>query len=236
MKRVMALILVLLLAFYVGWPAWSGYRIKTALQNSDPDALAAKIDFPSVRASMRPLVTQKVGEGFDRYQAQAGPTGALIMTQLKQEAIPRIVDMSLSAMLTPQMLLRVFNDGGTVKASLEKIVREQMGRGLPGGAGGTVGAAGGVPPGVGDLLGRVFKGGMVPLPSADTNATPSTTSVGGEKREVSLSNIKSFSFNGPLSFRMGVAKDAASAEPDVTAEMSFVGGDWKLTGLVPRLQ
>ena len=51
-----------------------------------------------------------------------------------------------------------------------------------------------------------------------------------------LANVKRFGMSDPLSFEIGVAKDPAAAEPDLTAQISFKGFDWKLTGLVPRLK
>jgi hypothetical protein len=49
-----------------------------------------------------------------------------------------------------------------------------------------------------------------------------------------LENIKSFGFDGPLSIRLGLARDAEAADPDLTVVMSFRGGEWILTGLEPR--
>jgi hypothetical protein len=49
-----------------------------------------------------------------------------------------------------------------------------------------------------------------------------------------LHNVKHFAMVGPLRFAIGVAKDAAALEPDVTVEMSFTGMDWKVTAVRPR--
>jgi Protein of unknown function (DUF2939) len=223
---------VLLLGFYVAWPAWSGYTIRNALQTQNAQALAAKVDFDQLRASLRPAVTAKVGEGFDRYQAQLGPTGGLILGQFKNDAIPKIVEASLRTLLTPEMMIRIASEAGPIKETIERVMREQMGRGLPAAglpAGdGAAGADGGR--GLGARLGRIMRGGNQPAES-DSPAAPAEQ----PKRKFSLANIKSFAFNGPLSFQVGLAKDPAAGAPDVTAQMSFTGGDWKLTGLVPRL-
>ena len=40
---------------------------------------------------------------------------------------------------------------------------------------------------------------------------------------------------GPLAFEVGVAKDAAATESDVVVEMRFVGGDWRVVGVKPRI-
>ncbi len=238
MKRVVALAVLLVLGFYVAWPAWSGYRIREALHAQSPEALAAKVDFESVRLSLRPAVTQKVSDGFDRYQTQAGPAGGLILGQLKKDIIPKIVETSLAALLTPETMIRIASEAGPIKESIERIMREQLGRAIPGGstapggASADTGATSMPAQGLGNLFGKVLKGGAInDQPAAATEPAPTPAA---PKRTFSLSNVKSFAFNGPLSFKVGVAKDPATADADVTAEMSFTGGDWKVTGLVPR--
>jgi hypothetical protein len=237
MKRiaVAAAAVLLLLGFYVAWPAWSGYAIRSALQNKDAPALAAKVDFESVQASMRPVVTQKVLEGYDRYQTQLGPTGGLVLGQLKKDTVPRIVEASLKSLLTPEMIVRIASEAGPIKEAIDRIMREQMARAVPGGeitnASGDTGG-GPLRPGLGGLLGKALKGGdqtAKPAPAAEP--VPAAKPIANK---FSLTNIKSFAFTSPLSFQVGVAKDPATPDADVTVQMSFIGGDWKVTGLVPR--
>ncbi|MEQ1612700.1 MAG: DUF2939 domain-containing protein [Hyphomicrobiaceae bacterium] len=240
MKRIIGLLVVALLAFYVAWPAWSGYSIKSALQAQDPVGLAAKIDFDRVRQSLRPAITRKVDDGVDRYQAQLGGAAGMIIGQLRKELVPKIVDASINRLLTPAAVIRIAAEGGSVKESLDRIMREQIGRGVPGGGAPAEGAADPRPQskGLGGLLGKVLKDGAGPMTndqrSPDALPSPTPTAPATE-RKYSLSNIKSFTIDGPLSFRVGVAKDPAATVPDVTAEMAFTGGDWKVVGLVPRL-
>ncbi len=40
---------------------------------------------------------------------------------------------------------------------------------------------------------------------------------------------------GRSAWSVGVAKDPGARRPDLTAEMSFIDGDWKLTGLIPNI-
>jgi hypothetical protein len=231
-KRIVGLIVVALLCFYVAWPAWSGYTIRTAVQDSEPDRLAAKVDFEQVRERLRPVVTQKVEEGFERYQTQLGATGTVILGQLRKDVGPKIVDASLKALLTPQMIIRIAHEGGSIKESLDRIMREQIGRGLPAGGTPAAGDAGTPAQGLGGLIGKALGRGTQPAAGSDVPATVPAPASG--RRKYSLANIKSFGFGGPLSFRVGVARDVAAAEPDLTVEMSFTGGDWKVTGLIPR--
>ena len=241
MKRLIALALLLLVGFYVAWPAWSGYQIREALQAKDSAKLGAKVDFDSVRVSLRPVVTQKVSDGFDRYQSQAGPTAGLILGQLKKDAIPKIVETSLVRLLTPETIIRIASEAGPMKESFDRIMREQLGRAIPGGTGNvgadTSQATGAGQSGLGGVLGRVLGNPAAtgPQPGAtEPKVSEAEQPSQPTKRTYSYANIKSFAFNGPLSFRVGVAKDPATPDADVTAEMSFTGGDWKVTRLVPR--
>jgi hypothetical protein len=77
-------------------------------------------------------------------------------------------------------------------------------------------------------------------PASPPAAAPAPGASPVEKKPVApagygLGNIKSFSFNGPLTISIGVAKSADAKEPDLVADISFTGTDWKLTGLRPRL-
>lgn len=235
LKQVLALVVVALVGFYVAWPAWSGYVIRNAINDKDPVALAAKVDFARVHDSLRPGVAEKVDQQIDRYQSQMGAAGAMVVGQLCKDLVPKIIEASLKRLLTPEMIIRIAAERGTIKESLDRVLREQVGNGLPGGNSPTDSSGGPNPPstaGLGGLLGKVLKQpGSPPAEGAESSpGQPAATT-----RKISISNIRNFAFNGPLSFRLGIAKDPSKSEPDVTAEMSFTGGDWKLTGLVPRL-
>lgn len=246
MKRLIAIVVLALLGFYVAWPAWSGYQIKTALDAKDAATLDRKIDFANVRIGLRPAATQKVEELFERMKGQAGTTGALIAGQIKGDVIPKIVDTSLATLVTPANLVRVVSDGGSWKDNAERILREQMGRfpGLGGGGESGTRAPGGlqIPGGFGSIAdklgintGKALEGlGMAgkqtpapaPAPAAGGSAPPASFGLG---------NIKRFAFLGPLAFEVGVAKDASATAPDVTAQLAFTGFDWKVVQVVPRL-
>lgn len=256
MKRLIGLIILGLLGFYVAWPAWSGYQIKSALDAKDAATLERKIDFAGVRTGLRPAATQKVGEMFEKMQGQAGPTGALIATQLKGDVIPKIVDTSLSTLVTPGNLIRVVHDGGAWKDSVERILREQVGKfplpGLGGGgeggtrAGGGMGLPGGLD--LGGLAGMAEKFGVNPGKALEglgglgglggkpaPAPAPAPAAGNAPPPSFGLGNIKRFAFLGPLAFEVGVAKDANAGAPDVTAQMAFTGGDWRVVQVVPRL-
>ncbi len=246
MKKLLALVVLALLGFYVAWPAYSGYQIANALQTQDAALLARKIDFESVRASLRPVVA---GEVDRQFATQAGGAGGPLVEQLKKDLVPKLVDGTLAAIVTPANILRIYTEGGDIKQSVAKIMAEQMSKsgGLPGmpnlggsGLGGLSG--GGALGGLGGLAGAAEKLGIDPGKmlggrKADAPATPSSApaQVAGGKPSYGISNIKRFGFAGPLGMEIGVSKDAAASAPDLTAGLSFTGFDWKLTSLVPRI-
>ena len=250
MKKLIGLVLLALLGFYVGWPAWSGYQISQALQGEDAGLLERKIDFPSVRTSLRPVVAAEIERTVERAKRDGGAFGALIAGQIKGDTATRLVDGSLNAVVTPVNIIRMARQGGDLKQAFERVMVEQLGRpggvpgGLPGGPlGGEAGGLrlpGGLPqglPGLGRLGQR--QGGELPTkpgePAPPKGQVPVEPQGAATKKTFGLSNVKSFGFNGPLGFSVGVARDPAASVPDLTAHLAFTGWDWKVVGVVPRL-
>ena len=257
MRRLLALIILVLLGFYVVWPLWSGYQIATAVQARDPMALAGKVDFEAVRESMRPTVTLEVDKRLDAQMAQLGGAGAMLGADIKKQLMPRVVDATLQMLVTPENVIRIASGSGDATATIRKVILEQVSKGLgnvadrlPGLRGGTESGAGGNAGNVlGNVLGGVMGSGGVPgLPGlgggtrADSPQpqpappTPTATrSATSEAVSFGLGNIKGFTMDGPLGFALSLARDAGQVKPDVTAGMAFTGGDWKLVKLVPHL-
>lgn len=229
MKRLFGLVLLAAVAFYVAWPAYSGYQIKTALDDRDADGLRSRVDFETVRGSMRPAITAKVETTLDNAAEKAGPAGAKIYTALKSQVMPKIVEAALARAVTPEMLIRMHEERGTIKDIMNRIIGEQVAKsgGAIGGTDGT-GKAGGLDAGslIGGLLGK--------KPDDPAPAAPVANDSKG-KSSLTWRNVKGFGFDGPLGVYVQVAKIAASTEPDLTAHMSFRNGGWVLTGLEPRL-
>jgi hypothetical protein len=240
MRKLTAVVVLALLGFYVGWPLWTGYRISQAFQSQDAALLATKVDFASVRASLRPVVANEVAGSIERARRDAGPLGGLIQGQLKDDLLARLVESALATAVTPDNVIRIVRQGGNLRQAFERIMLEQVGRGAgaPGAGGGDAGSVrvpGGIAglPGLGTIPGlprRPGGSGQEPQKSAEP-ARPA----GDEKPSFGLGNIKRFGFSGPLGYVIGVARDPASSEPDVTAELAFTGFDWKVVRIIPRL-
>jgi hypothetical protein len=243
MKRLTTLLTLLALAFYVAWPAYAGLTIKGALEAKDTALLASKVDFPAVRESMRPAVTGKVESLLaNALKTGAGVSGPLA-DQFKAQLAPKVVEAALTALVKPETLIRIHAEGGRIKDVLERIIKEEAAMaGAGGGPGGALGGgaadATGAGTAGGSILGKLGKaaeqlgidpgkalGGLLGIP--DQGAAEPLPAKSGPAPKYSLANIKHAGLNGPLGISIGLAKDAAAKDADVTVEMSFTGNDWK---------
>lgn len=200
-----------LLGFYVAWPAWSARQIKIAIEANDPEALARKIDFPRVRESVRPVVAAEVQRSMETLRKNAGPLGAAIAGTLDKGLGTQLADAAVKSILTPANIITMVRQGKDFRRALDAATGRDTGQ------------AGrrGEPP--------------VATPDADRPAAPAQTGEGEAHRKLGLANIRSYRVTGLSSLAVGIARDPAANEPDITAELAFTGFDWKVVGLVPRL-
>lgn len=249
MKSLGTLLFVAALAFYVAWPVYSGYEIKTSLDARDAERLSAKIDFPSLRASLRPAVATKVEKTLTAALKKAGPGSGPLTDELRAKLMPGIIDAVLAVLVTPEMLIRVHSDGTNLKDVIDGIVAERAM--MSGGLGDLIVASPGASGSEGGLgnLGKIAEklgidpgkalGGLAGKKQEPESAASKTEPISTGTQQMALGygpeNVKRFGLNGPLSVVVGVAKDPKARDADLTAEMSFVNGDWKLTGLVPKI-
>lgn len=236
MKKLAAAVILALSLFYVAWPAWSGYRISQAFKSEDKDLLASKVDFEGVRASLKPAVTTEIEARLERAKREAGPLGGLIAGTFKDDLVTRMVEGTLTSVVTPENVLRIVRQGGNLREAVERVALEQFGRSLgrPQGKDTTARLPGGLP--------GPTAGGPPSAPPARTAGTvepaPSERTARADSAQrppLGLGNVKRFSVTGPLSFTVGVARDVKASEPDVTVVMAFTGGDWKVVSVVPKL-
>lgn len=251
MGKLIGLVLLVLLGFYIAWPAYSLYQIKNALDGDNVALLESKVDFDAVRLSLRPAVTLEVEQ---RAAASIAGSGAgltaneALVSQIKKQLVPRVVDAALVTLVTPQNLIRVHREGSDIRTTISAIVAEKLGAaGSMGGLGSVLGGGTGSG-GAGDLLGKFGKAGggnalgglfgqrdgdapkpTVPAPAQDV-AKP-----GPAKPGFGLSNVKTFGLSSPLRYYVGLAKDPTGSVPDVTAELAFSGGHWRLVGVTPKI-
>ena len=194
MRKLLFLLFGLLLVFYVAWPAWSIYQIYDALEQNDATTLERKIDFPSVRESLKPAIGAVIDRRLDRTPGDAA--GQPRDGRLRQQIGP-LMETILNKIVTPQGIASLYAWRGDISQVLKDVkeFREI----------GTATDEAGIP----------------------ESAKPPA---------LRLSNIKRFAFTSPTSFEIGIAKDASSSEPDLTVQMGFRDMDWKLIGLVPKVE
>lgn len=116
------------LGFYVGWPALSGYQLHAALERKDSQTVGRKIDFPSVRAALLPVVTKEVDAGMDRHLGTLGPLASLVGPALKREYAPRIVEATVNTLITPENVVRMYAEKDDYRTVAESILLEELGK------------------------------------------------------------------------------------------------------------
>jgi Protein of unknown function (DUF2939) len=235
MKRLVGLILTGLAVFYIAWPAFAAYQIKSSLDAQDAASLSSRVDFDSVRQSLRPAISATVESSINAAAEKAGPAGAGIYGALKGQLMPKLVDSALAQFVTPQTLIKLHSEGLTLKQAMDKLVIDQVAK--QGGAGGAAGGLGGGQIGgsVGKILGGLF-GKTDPTSAPPPVTTPATGDAAAKSgAKYSLANVKGVGLDGPLAIYLMLAKDPSASKADVTARMTFSGGGWKLTALEPTL-
>lgn len=126
MKRLILLVLVLAIGFYVAWPAFTGYRIYQGLEGNDPATLAAKIDFPSVRQSMRGPVLAQVNTRIESVMKGLGPATKLVGDQIPQDNIEKIIDGALESVVEPKRIAEIYANGGDINAAIKEAVLNEI--------------------------------------------------------------------------------------------------------------
>ena len=119
MRKALFLIPGLFLIFYIAWPAWSGYRIYNALERNDIATLERKIDFPSVRESLKPAITSDVDRRLARIPAEV--VDQQRDGRLKQQIGPRLVDAALNKIVTAQSIASLYTWRGDISRVLKDV-------------------------------------------------------------------------------------------------------------------
>ncbi len=241
MIRILFILLAVFIGGWVAWPAYSAYQIYGGMKSADEAVLQRKINWDSMRASLRPVVATEV----EKTIGQAGGKA------LGSAFMPQIIDMAMKTIVTPKGLVQVMAHGGDVSSVVNSIVSKQMGGlGALTGGGGANANGGGLLGGLlgggdkkGGLLGGLLGNDKVRELAGDKlgdavggmrKSKPEGGDGASEGPSYGLSNVKRFAYTGIGAMELGVAKDPAADLSDVVAVMEFQDFDWKLTGLVPR--
>jgi Protein of unknown function (DUF2939) len=244
MKRFLLIVLFLLLAFYVAWPAFSVWQMYSSVRAGDAKMLKKKVDFSSVRASMSPAVEATIAAHVEKLKRDGGTTGAIVSSVVDKSLLRDVSKVVLDHLVTAENIIRMSREPGTLSEKIDRAVARAFG----GTAAKSPGAA--APPAGQNVVanpgaaGAPTTGGtrqegkpappVVAQPGDGTTATTSPTPHGAAPPKFGLANLKGFRMIDPLAFEIDVAKDAASPSADATAHISFQNFDWKLTGVVPH--
>ena len=242
-------LLVGLFLFYVVWPIWTVDTLFAALQRNDAAVLAAKVDFPSVRRSLRPAAIREVNRSLDQLGLSGGD---VISDELKDQITPTVVKEALDILVTPENIGLIYNEGGDIGDTLYQLVRDNsealkalsglIGGNTQGGSG-ALELPGGVQiPGLGGLgLEKLLPDVFKPPSDPEGDAKPVKLPPPRKKRTRKKASNEEFGFDNLMDIRflsLGEFEVDISVEPnarqaDLTAVMTFSGYDWKLTGLRP---
>lgn len=89
---------------YIAWPYISVWQLYSALRSQDADALTTRIDFPSLRTSLKDQVNALVmAKAVDNQQMADNPWAGLAVAVL-----PKIVDSMIDAYVTPAGVTQLF--------------------------------------------------------------------------------------------------------------------------------
>ena len=102
MKKVMvySLLLMSCLIFLIwsGSPWWTLYQINQAIEQRQSERIAAYIDFPMVRAGLKPQIEQRI------HQQLGFATGSTYVDQLANRAAAQLTDKAVDKIVTPQSI------------------------------------------------------------------------------------------------------------------------------------
>ncbi|MCB1522196.1 MAG: DUF2939 domain-containing protein [Hyphomicrobiaceae bacterium] len=201
MKKVMWAVLLPAFVFYALWPAFSVYQLNQGLRVGNAARVAGKIDFEGLRASLRPA--------FARRASVASADRSVEIAEGRRHIDPASLSGLNRVDRVEQGMAHVLSPDGLLRAY-------RSGRAIP------------------DVIADAVTGDMQHSTGlAASNKRPTGAVDGAVRREVpiSLANIKRLTLTGPASIEVAIAWDAASNRRDVTAELAFQGGDWRLVSL-----
>ena len=110
-KKLLAAVLTLALLF-MAWPLWSAWQLHRAMKSRDIPALEARVDWPTLRANMKPRITQAIE---DDAASSGSITGAL-----KRAISGAVAAKGVDLLVTPQTLGRLLAGREFIATKLKK--------------------------------------------------------------------------------------------------------------------
>jgi hypothetical protein len=102
-----AIVVLLFVGAYVASPYWAVRSFVTAARNGDAARLNGAIDFPAVRKSLKPQITEALtGQTGGESRKKRGPLGGL-----GRLLAPVIADQALDTLVTPENIAQLVRHG-----------------------------------------------------------------------------------------------------------------------------
>jgi len=115
MKRLIALLIVLMLAF-VAYPYLSLYFVYNSIEKGDETALETQADWDAVRAGFKEDLSAAAAREAERNAKKLGPLGEVLTNALA----PAVVDSLVDAYVTPRGLIKLVRSGGDLNQPPKK--------------------------------------------------------------------------------------------------------------------
>jgi hypothetical protein len=103
---------VFLALLFLAWPLWSAWQLHRAMKTRDIAALEMRVDWPTLRANMKPRITQAIDDN-------AANSGS-ISGALKRAISGVVADKGVDLLVTPQTLGRILAGREFVATKLKK--------------------------------------------------------------------------------------------------------------------
>lgn len=117
------LVVALVCAGYVAWPIGAAWRIRDAIRNNDAEYLADKVEWSSVKRTLKPSMLQiALGNGDGQQVATADVTAAPkpgLIKRLKAYLGEKTVDKMIDEYVTPEGLPKLFQYGKTYREKIK---------------------------------------------------------------------------------------------------------------------
>jgi Protein of unknown function (DUF2939) len=110
-KKIIAGAVALALLF-LAWPLWSAWQLHRAMKTRDIASLETRVDWPTLRANMKPRITQAI-------QEDAAASGT-ITGALKRAISGVVADKGVDLLVTPQTLGRLLAGREFVASKLKR--------------------------------------------------------------------------------------------------------------------
>jgi Protein of unknown function (DUF2939) len=118
-KKLMSGVVVLALLF-IAWPLFSAWQLHRAVKTRDIAALETRVDWTTLRANLKPRVSQALQDS----AADGNGIAGSVVGAFKRAISGVVADKSIDLLVTPQTLSRLLAGREFVAAKLKKDPKE----------------------------------------------------------------------------------------------------------------